>query len=138
LRRRDALSLSAGSLLALFCAPRARASEGGFIAEAFVMREEAVAAGDQSYGAVVVLNGAIIGRGRSRVIADRDNDRHAERVALKDAQERLGRIDLAGAIIYSSSIPCMFCQPVLARAGVTRMVHGRGAADAGPPRERGL
>ncbi len=79
-----------------------------------------------------MLDGAIVGWGRSRVVADRDTARHAERVALADAQDRLGRARLDGAAIYSSSIPCMICQPVLARAGVARMLHGRDAADAGP------
>ena len=138
MRRRQALSLGAGSLLALFGAPRARAAEAGFIAEAFRLRDEAVAAGDQPYGAVVALDGAIVGYGRSRVVADRDSDRHAERVALKDAQDRLGRHDLVGAVIYSSSVPCMACQQALARAGVARMVHGREAQDAGAPRGIGL
>ncbi len=94
----------------------------------------ALAAGDEPYGAVIVLNGAVVGRGRSRVVTDRDQSRHAERVALKDAQERSGRKRLDGAVIYSSSIPCPYCQPVLAKAGVVRMVHGRDALDAGAPR----
>ncbi len=126
-----------GSIAALFApstASRADARDSGFIAEAFRLRDMAVESGDQPYGAVVVLDGSVVGRGPSRVVRDRDHARHAERVALKDAQDRLGRERLDGAIIYSSSIPCSTCQPVLARAGIARMVHGRAALDAGAPR----
>ncbi len=107
------------------------------MAEAFALRDAAVAAGDQPYGAVIVLDGVIVGRGPSRVVVDRDNARHAERVALKDALDRLGRTRLDGAVIYSSSIPCAVCQPVLARAGVAGMVHGRDLVDGGRPRGEG-
>jgi tRNA(Arg) A34 adenosine deaminase TadA len=139
-RRRALRFAAAGTLLALFERPApARADQLAsqrFIAEAFRLRDEAVADGDQPYGAVVVLAGEIVGRGRSRVVSDRNSDHHAERIALRNAQTRLGREDLAGAVIYSSSIPCMICQPVLARARVSRMVHGRDGVDAGAPRER--
>lgn len=97
------------------------------------MRDEAIAAGDQAYGAVVVLDGCIAGYGPSRVIADSNLDAHAERVALWDAQSRLGRKQLAGAIIYSTSIPCMVCQPALSAAGIERMYVGPQAIDEGPP-----
>ena len=131
------LTVATGSILALFgprAGGKAQSPDAGYIAEAFRLRDEAVAAGDQPYGAIVVLDGAIVGRGRSRVVADRDIARHAERVALKDAQDRQGRNSLAGAVIYSSSIPCMICQPVLARAGIARMVHGWEGSNAGAPR----
>ena len=54
------------------------------------MRRLAEANGDQSFGAVVIKDGSIIGYGPSRVIADRNPDAHAERVALWDAQNWLG------------------------------------------------
>lgn len=100
------------------------------------MRDEAVAAGDQPYGAVVVFDGRIVGYGASRVVTSRNLDAHAERVALWDAQARLGRKDLTGAIIYSSSIPCAACQKALAAAKVGAMIHGREATNAGAPRDR--
>lgn len=107
------------------------------IAEAFRARDQAVSAGDQAYGAVVVFDGRIVGFGPSRVVQDGDPDAHAERVALRDAQARLGRTDLAGAVIYSSSRPCALCQRALAAAGVARMIHGRERTDAGAPRGDG-
>lgn len=133
--RRKALSGLAAPLLGFLVLPSARANEGArhFISEAFRMREEAIAAGDQAYGAVIVADGRIAGYGPSRVITDSNNDAHAERVALWDAQRRTGRKGLPGAVIYATSTPCMICQPGLARAGIARMFVGENAEDAGPP-----
>jgi tRNA(Arg) A34 adenosine deaminase TadA len=105
-----------------------------FIDEAARQRDEAVAAGDQPFGAVIVLDTTIVGLGPSRVVIDGNIDAHAERVALWDAQRRLGRTDLRGAIIYSTSIPCALCQRALAAAGISQMYVGPKGLDAGPPR----
>ena len=59
--------------------------------------------GDQPYGAVLVMGDAVVGEGPSLVVKDNNPDAHAERVALLDAQRRLGRADLAGAVLYSTS-----------------------------------
>lgn len=113
----------------------ASSGEAHFLAEAERMRKQAVAAGDQSYGAVLVLDGKIAGYGPSRVVADRNPDAHAERVAIWAAQKTLGRKDLTGAILYSTSRPCAACEAVAAQANVARMIHGSGT-DAGRPRSR--
>jgi len=90
--------------------------------------------GDQSYGAAVVLGDELLGLGPSRVVRDRDPDAHAERVAIREAQRRLGRRDLAGAMLYSTSRPCRVCEAAAAEAGLSRMFHGPALTDAGPPR----
>jgi tRNA(Arg) A34 adenosine deaminase TadA len=105
-----------------------------FVNEALRMKEEAVARGDQPYGAVVVVAGVVAGYGPSRVNTDSNPDAHAERVALHDAQRRLGRRTLDDAIVYSTSRPCSACQRALAGAGIRRMLVGASAEDAGPPR----
>ncbi|WP_395710305.1 deaminase [Reyranella sp.] len=64
-------------------------------------------------------------------------DAHAERVALWEAQKRLGRQVLKGAVVYATSRPCAACQRALASAGVERMRVGPTAEDAGPPRATG-
>ena len=108
-----------------------------FVAEAIRMKEEAVARGDQPYGAVMVVDGVIAGYGPSRVNSDRNPDAHAERVALWDAQRRLGRQTLDGAVVYATSRPCSACQRALAAAGVGRMLVGPTAEDAGRPQSNG-
>ena len=106
-----------------------------FLAEAERMRREAVAAGDQSYGAVLVMDDNIVGYGPSRVVVDRNTDAHAERVAIWAAQKALGGKDLAGAVLYSTSRPCSLCEAAAADANVARMIYGSGT-DAGRPRRR--
>ena len=98
------------------------------------MKAQAVASGDQPFGAVMVKSGAIVGYGPSRVILDRNPNAHAERVALWDAQKRLGTTDMAGAIVYSTSRPCAVCEQALAKANLERMHFGPTAVDAGKPR----
>lgn len=135
LTRRQGLATTAG-LLALFDAgSRATAQHQTFIAEAARQRDEAVATGDQPYGAVMVLEGRIVGYGPSRVILDRNPDAHAERVALWDAQRRLGREDLPGAVIFATSTPCPLCQRALAKARVSGMRVGPDGRDLGAPRD---
>ena len=92
--------------------------------------------GDQSYGAVLVLGGKAAGLGPSRVVKDQDDDAHAERVAIREAQRALGTQDLTGAVLYSTSRPCSLCEAAAARARVGRMYYGSSLADAGPPRSR--
>ena len=101
------------------------------------MKRQAIASGDQAFGAVVVLDGRIVGYGPSRVVVDGNADAHAERVALWDAQRRLGRSALGGAVIYSTSSPCAACQRALADANVGRMFVGPNGTVIGIPRPSG-
>ena len=105
-----------------------------FIAAALRMKDEAVRAGDQPFGAVVVMDGSILGFGPSRVVLKKDLTAHAEREAIREAQARLGRSDLAGAILYSSSRPCAACEAAAAEANIARMIHGSEGVDAGRPK----
>jgi tRNA(Arg) A34 adenosine deaminase TadA len=132
LTRRAMLLASAATVLP----PRAcgaPAEHQPFIEAAFRMRDEAVRAGDQAYGAVLVMSGRILGFGPSRVVLLKDSTAHAEREAIREAQARLGRRDLSGAMLYSSSRPCAACEAAAAEANVTRMIHGRDGIDAGQP-----
>jgi tRNA(Arg) A34 adenosine deaminase TadA len=105
-----------------------------FVAEAERMKREAIAKGDQAFGAVMVRGSEIVGYGPSRVVTSGDPNAHAERVALWEAQAKLGRKELAGCVIYSTSRPCGACQNALALAKVERMYFGADATDAGAPK----
>jgi tRNA(Arg) A34 adenosine deaminase TadA len=116
-------------------ASAAPAEHRTFIAEAFRMRDEAVRGGDQAYGAVVVQDGRIVGYGPSRVVSKRDWTAHAEREAIRAAQTRLGRSDLTGCLLYSSSRPCPACEAAALEAKIARMYFGAEATDGGAPRK---
>lgn len=97
------------------------------------MKRLAQSWGDQPYGAVLVADAAIIGEGPSRVVKLGDSTAHAEREAIRDAQRRLGRMSLAGSVLYSTSRPCRQCEIAAAEAQVARMIYGEALIDAGQP-----
>jgi tRNA(adenine34) deaminase len=114
----------------------AAAQERRWYEAAAAMRRLAESWGDQPYGAVVVIGDVLVGEGPSRVVKDRNPDAHAEREAIRDAQRRLGRTRLDGAILYATSRPCGLCEAAAASAGIARMVYGEALHDAGAPRTR--
>ncbi len=131
--RRAVLAIAAMALLAPLAKAAPREHQE-FIEAAFRMRDEAVRAGDQPFGAVVVKDRRIIGFGPSRVILRKDWAAHAEREAMREAQARLGSSDLSGCLLYSTSRPCSNCEAAAAASGIARMFHGGDGTDAGAPR----
>ena len=115
-------------------ATRADAAPNEFVAAALRMKEQAVAAGDQAYGAVVVRTSEIVGWGPSRVRELGEWIGHAEREAMRDAQRRLARDVLSDCVMYSTSRPCSACERVAAQVKLSRMYFGPDAVDAGAPR----
>jgi tRNA(Arg) A34 adenosine deaminase TadA len=104
-----------------------------FMARAMAARDAAVASGDQPYGAVVVHGSEIIAASPSHVVVDGDPTAHAEMSALRAAARALGRADLSGCVLYSTSRPCPMCETAAHWAGIERMVHGDALTDAGRP-----
>jgi tRNA(adenine34) deaminase len=102
-----------------------------------MMREairEAVAAaeaGEVPIGAVVVLNGQIIARGRNRSIGDHDPTAHAEIIALRGASSAVGNYRLVGATVYATIEPCAMCAGALVWARASRLVYGAPDPKAG-------
>lgn len=133
-RREATLALTALCMASRRAAAATAAIDPAWIDAAFEMRRVAEAWGDQRYGAVLVLDGAIVGFGPSRVVQRDDPDAHAEREALRDARRRLGRDRLDGSVLVSTSRPCPACERAASQAGVARMFHGRDAVDAGAPK----
>jgi tRNA(Arg) A34 adenosine deaminase TadA len=98
------------------------------------LREEALRAGDQPYGAVVLCGAAIVGAAPSRVVTGTDPTAHAELEAIRDAARRLRTRDLSACVLVSTSRPCRMCEAAAAWGGIARMVHGEALTDAGAPR----
>jgi tRNA(Arg) A34 adenosine deaminase TadA len=61
------------------------------------------------FGAVVVKDGVVVGRGANKVVSEHDPTAHAEVVAIRDACQNLNTFQLDGCIIYSSCEPCPMC-----------------------------
>ena len=63
----------------------------------------AAAAGEVPVGAIVLENGAVVGRGQNRVLRDLDPTAHAEIVALREAARALGNYRLAGCELFAAA-----------------------------------
>ncbi len=61
------------------------------------------------FGAVIVMDGKVIGRGGNKVTSLHDPTAHAEIVAIRDACRLLKSFDLTGASLYSTCEPCPMC-----------------------------
>jgi tRNA(adenine34) deaminase len=102
-----------------------------FMGEALAEARHALAAGEVPVGAVVVLEGAIIGQGHNRPIALSDPTAHAEILALRRAAERTGNYRLTGATLYATVEPCVMCAGAALHARVARLVYGAPDPKAG-------
>ena len=102
-----------------------------FMTEAVAEARQALAAGEVPVGAVVVLDGAIIGQAHNRPIALTDPTAHAEILALRRAAERTGNYRLTGATLYATVEPCVMCAGAALNARVARLVYGAPDPKAG-------
>jgi len=98
------------------------------------LRDEALRAGDQPFGAVVLRGELIVGAAPSRVVTATDPTAHAEMEAIRDAARRLRTRDLSGCVLVSTSRACRMCEAAAGWAGISRMVYGEAMTDAGAPR----
>ena len=80
--------------------------------------------GEVPVGAVLTLDGGIVGESWNRNITLNDPSAHAEIGALRDAGQRLGNHRLPGATLYVTLEPCAMCAMALVHARVARVVYG--------------
>lgn len=99
--------------------------------EALGLADEAGQAGEVPVGAVVVLNGEIVGRGSNRPISTSDPTAHAEIVALRDAGRNVGNYRLAGAALYVTVEPCAMCAGAMMHARIATLIYGAPEPRAG-------
>ena len=92
--------------------------------EALALAGEAAAAGEVPVGAVVVKDGAVIGRGYNRPISSADPTAHAEIVAMREAAAALGNYRLPGCELYVTLEPCAMCVGAMVHARIARVVFG--------------
>jgi len=100
------------------------AADAAFMREALVLAAAASAAGEVPVGAVVVKDGAIIGRGSNRPVGSKDPTAHAEIVALREAAAAVGNYRLTGCGLYVTLEPCAMCVGAMLHARLARVVFG--------------
>ncbi len=99
--------------------------------DALLLAQQARKAGEVPVGAVVELDGRIIGEGYNQPISSHDPTAHAEIVALRDASRRLGNYRLTGATLYVTVEPCQMCVGGMVHARIARVVYGATEPKAG-------
>jgi tRNA(adenine34) deaminase len=88
-------------------------------------------AGEVPVGAVVTVDGEILGRGFNQPISATDPTAHAEIVALRDAARRVGNYRLTGAILCVTIEPCLMCVGALVHARIGTLVYGAAEPKSG-------
>ncbi len=91
-------------------------------------------AGEVPVGAVVVLDGRVIGRGHNAPIAESDPTAHAEIIALRRAASAAGNYRLPGAVLYATVEPCAMCCGAVLQARLARVVFGTADPKGGAAR----
>ncbi len=92
--------------------------------EALEQARLAASLGEVPVGAVVVKDGAVIGRGHNRTRIDSDPTAHAELVALRDAARTLGSERLVACDLYVTLEPCPMCAGAISHARIARLFYG--------------
>jgi tRNA(adenine34) deaminase len=88
-------------------------------------------AGEVPIGALVSLDGEIIGRGFNQPISSGDPTAHAEIVAIRDAAKRMGNYRLTGATLCVTIEPCLMCVGALVHARIGTLVFGAAEPKSG-------
>jgi guanine deaminase len=109
----------------------ADAVNAAFMQEAIRLAVEGVAAGRGGpFGAVVVKEGKIIGRGCNEVTSKNDPAAHAEMMAIREAAKGIGAFHLTGCELYTTCEPCPMCLSAIYWARIERYYFGCTAEDA--------
>ena len=103
------------------------ATDEEYMRQALDLARSGGAQGEVPVGAVVVLDGEVIGEGYNAPISRHDPTSHAEIQAMRAAAERVGNYRLIGATLYVTLEPCVMCAGAMMHARISRVVFG--AAD---------
>lgn len=82
------------------------------------------------FGACIVKNNEIIGRGSNNVLSTNDPTAHAEIMAIREAAKNVGSYDLSGCEIYTTCYPCPMCLSAIIWANIDKVYYGNTKEDA--------
>ncbi len=82
------------------------------------------------FGACVVKEGKIIGRGWNQVLKNNDPTAHAEVMAIREACHTIQSYDLSGCELYTSCFPCPMCLGAIIWSNIKMVYYGNTKEDA--------
>jgi tRNA(adenine34) deaminase len=99
-------------------------NDDDFMRVALALARQAELSGEVPVGAIVVKDGAIIGRGSNAPISRHDPSAHAELLALREAAQYMGNYRLVGCELFVTLEPCVMCVGAMFHARIARVVFG--------------
>lgn len=82
------------------------------------------------FGACIVKNGKIIGKGSNHVLGNNDPTAHAEIMAIREACKNINTYDLSGCELYTTCYPCPMCLSAIIWANIKKVYYGNTKEDA--------
>ena len=76
------------------------------------------------FGAVIVKDGVVVGKGHNQVVKNNDPTCHGEIMAIHKACKKLGTFDLSGCEIYTTGEPCPMCMSAILWANIEKVYYG--------------
>lgn len=102
-----------------------------WMTRALALAAEAEAQGEVPVGALVVIDGGVVGEGFNQPIASGDPTAHAEIVAMRQAATRVKNYRLSGATLIVTVEPCLMCVGAMIHARIGTVVYGTAEPRAG-------
>jgi tRNA(adenine34) deaminase len=100
------------------------ASDETWMRRALALAHRARDEGEVPVGALVLLDGRVVGEGWNRPISASDATSHAETEAIRAACREMRNYRLAGATLYVTLEPCAMCIGAIFHARIARVVFG--------------
>lgn len=101
-----------------------------FMKEAIKLSEENLKTNNGGpFGACVVKDGRIIGKGSNQVLCSNDPTAHAEIAAIRDACKNINSYDLSGCEIYTTCYPCPMCLSAIIWSNIKKVYYGNTKED---------
>ena len=82
------------------------------------------------FGACIVKDGIVIGKGVNNVLKNNDPTAHAEVMAIRDACKNINSYDLSGCELYTSCYPCPMCLSAIIWSNIKKVYYGNTKEDA--------
>lgn len=114
-----------------------RSQDERFMREAMELARQGAERGEVPVGAVLVLDGEVIGRGFNCPISTSDPSAHAEMVAIRAAAAAVQNYRLPGSTLYVTLEPCSMCAGLIVHSRIARVVYGTTEPKAGVAVSRG-
>jgi tRNA(Arg) A34 adenosine deaminase TadA len=97
--------------------------DAGFATQAIELARQARTAGNQPFGALLVLDGRVVLSAQNTVATDRDPTAHAETNLVAAAVRELAPDQLRRSVLYASTEPCAMCAGTIYWAGIRAVVY---------------